>query len=205
MKIKITLKIAFLFLLLVFLMPMSYGQKKKTSSSNKNFGVGVKIGDPLGLSLKKYNGNKALELIIGQTYYWGGNYYNYYYRHDNRFKNKVGYRYGGYDSRSTPIAVQLRYLIHKDIKEVDGLQWYYGVGGQFRYQTFRYHYWDVNNVRYYERVTDYGIGPDGVLGLEYTFDGVPISLALDLNLYMEIIDRPFLFLFQGGLAARYNF
>jgi hypothetical protein len=207
MRIKITLKIVFLFMLLAFLMPTSYGQKKKsTSSSGKNFGVGVKLGDPLGLSLKKYNGNKAFELIIGRSYYYGGaDYYGYYYKHDKRFKN--GYVYGGYDTRSTPIAIQLHYLIHKDISSVDGLQWYYGVGGQLRYATFKYRYWDVNtsyNVQY-ARVTDFGIGPDGVLGLEYTFNDVPISLALDLDLYMEIIDRPFMFLLQGGLGVRYNF
>src|SRR5687767_6957729 len=132
MTIKITLKLVFLFLLLTFLMPTSYAQ-------DKNFGVGVKLGDPLGLSLKKYNGNKAFELIIGRSYYYGGdNYYNYYYKNNNKFNN--GYYYGGYDKRSTPIAIQLHYLIHKDISSLDGLQWYFGFGAQFRYARFTYRY-----------------------------------------------------------------
>jgi hypothetical protein len=174
-------------------------------SFGQNWGIGLKLGDPLGLSIKKYNGNKAFELNIGRSYYWGSSYYNNYYLHDNRFKNNAGYVYV-LDSRSTPIAIQFRYLIHKDIRALDGLQWYFGAGGQFRYQSLRYRYWDGVTLDYeYERATDYGIGLDGIIGAEYKFKDLPISIAADVNLYMEIINQPFLFLPQGGVTGRYRF
>ena len=192
---KSMIKIAMLAMLLT-ITSLSYSQ---------DWGIGVKLGDPNGLSIKKYNKKTAFELIVGTSNYWGNNrYYNNYYKHDNRFKDN-GWEYVSYDQRSTPIAIQFRYLIHNNISGLDGLQWYYGIGGQFRHQRFRYKYKDQFGDTYYDQATDFGIGPDGILGLEYTFKEVPISVGADVNLYMEIIDQPFLFLFQGGLAIRYRF
>lgn len=192
--------------MMLIMVSLSYGQKR-SSTPAKNWGVGVKIGDPLGLTLKKYNGNKAFEFIIGRTYYWGRYDYGYHYRHDNRFKNHHRFNYVRAYDYSTPVALQLRYLVHKDIKGAPGLQWYLGAGVQFRHQTYYYEYYDGWTPPYYFAVkeTDIGIGPEAVVGVEYTFKDVPISLGLDLNLYVEFVDRPFLFLLQGGLAARYNF
>ena len=45
----------------------------------------------------------------------------------------------------------------------------------------------------------------GVIGLEYTFSKVPISLFLDGTLFMEIFDDPFLFRPQAGTGARFRF
>jgi hypothetical protein len=176
-----------------------------TLSFSQNIGVGVKLGVPMGISLKKHFDDKALEFIIGRAYYWNNFDYDYKFYHDNRFKNK-GYVFVKSYERSKPVAMQLHYLIHKDVSSLDGLKWYAGFGGQFRFSSYYYDYWD-DNGRFIkeERITDIGIGPDGVFGLEYTFDDVPISLALDAVLYIEIVDHPFLFLGQGGLAARYNF
>ncbi|MBK6832505.1 MAG: hypothetical protein IPG92_18020 [Flavobacteriales bacterium] len=50
-----------------------------------------------------------------------------------------------------------------------------------------------------------GSGADGVIGLEYTFSKVPISLFLDGTLFMEIFDDPFLFRPQAGTGARFRF
>lgn len=212
MKAKIT--ILFIFLLTV---TFSYGQQKKSSSSAKNFGVGLKIGDPLGFSLKKYMGNnKALELIIGRSTYFGGYNHDYYYEHSDHYRNNPNYYLnnnynyrGGPRSQSFPFALQFRYLAHKDIKGVDGLQWFAGAGIQFRYQRFEYYYEYRDQFGIYrsgfDRVVDYGIGPDIIGGVEYTFEDVPISISADLNLYIEIVDRPFYLLLQGGITGRYNF
>jgi hypothetical protein len=195
MKTNYTGKLIILGIILCLTFNLCYSQ---------DWGVGVKLGDPLGISVKKYNGDKAFELIIGRAYYWGSYNYGYNFYHDNRYKNK-SYYFIGTHSYSRPIAIQLHYLIHKDISQLDGLKWYFGFGGQFRYSHYYYDYWDQNSVYRTDKITDLGIGPDGVIGLEYTFNDVPISLALDAVLYMEIFDRPFLFLGQGGLALRYNF
>ena len=75
--------------------------------------------------------------------------------------------------------------------------------------TFDYRYKLFGSPEWYyaegDRVTDIDIGADGVIGLEYTFNKIPLSLFVDATLFMEIVDQPFRFWFQGGIGARYNF
>jgi hypothetical protein len=206
--------------ILLFAGTLSYGQKKSRSSSSSfpyKWGVGLKLGDPTGLSVKRYIGNKALELVLGRAYYYDS-YYGYYQNHDPRYRDN-NYYYGpgpqpykgprvyGF---TTPLSLQFRYLIHKNINDLQGLRWYYGFGAQAR--TITYYYYDYNYdaygnyVNYYSnRVTDFSFGGDGILGLEYTFDDLPLSIFADVNLYMEFYRRPFYPEGQGGIGIRYNF
>lgn len=181
------------------------------------WGLGVRLGDPAGITVKKYMSKNALELSIGRTYVWG--YRDWYYdRFDYWYANKkFGYReyeYLRYRS-SAPLGVQLHYLFNNPIKNagknLDGLHWYYGLGAQFRFQTYDFDYRykiDGDPDWYYargERVTDIDLGIDGVLGLEYRFKTAPFSVFADITLFMEVIDDPFVFWTQGGLGVRYNF
>lgn len=207
---KYILRFSIVALLGIFLLP-------RTTLAQENWGVGVRLGDPSGISVKKYTENNALEISVGRTHWSGRRWY------DNRFDDwykdqKFGYsefQYRGY-SASTPIGIQVHYLYRKSIntvadEQINGLEWYYGFGGQFRYQTYTYDYryklsGDPN--WYYEtgeRVTDFDIGVDGVIGLEYTFEDAPVSVFLDATLFMEVVDDPFLFWMQAGVGARYNF
>lgn len=178
-----------------------------------NWGLGVRLGDPSGITLKKYMDKNALEVSVGRTHlFYGDKWY------DKRFNKwydgkKFGYQdfqYLAYKA-STPIGIQVHYLFRKPLESASGLEWYFGVGGQLRYQTFTYDYrYKVNgNSQWYyatgDRVTDFDLGADGVLGLEYTFKEVPLSLFLDATLFMEVVDNPFLFSLQGGIGVRYNF
>lgn len=187
-----------------------------TRAQAQDWGVGIRLGDLSGITVKKHMEGKALELSIGRTHMFPGRYYEKHF--DYWYKDKkYGYddfRYIGY-TNSTPIGIQFHYLIQKGIGQVlnestSGLEWYYGFGGQLRYQTYTYRYWykypgtdwiEENG----EQVTDIDLGIDGVLGLEYTFSKAPISVFLDVTLFMEVIDNPFLFWGQGGLGARYRF
>lgn len=186
-----------------------FGQKKSLSggSSNYNLGIGVKLGDPTGITVKKsLGGGKALEFIFGRTHYWGG-YYGYH--HDYFYKwydKKHGYYIVSprFDrNRYRALAFQLHYLAHKDISQLKGLQWYVGIGGQVRTHTYYYQYYD--NYWRDERFTRFSFGLDGIIGLEYTFEELPLTLGLDINLYIEALPDPFFILGQGGLAIRYNF
>ena len=193
----------------------SYGQKRKSASAG-NFGIGVKFGDPSGLSLKKYMNGKALELCIGRSYMFHGGprYYNKRFDHwyHDWHRDYPYYRdvqYHGY-SRSFPLSIQLHYLFQKDLKGVDNLQWYLGLGAQMRYQKYYFDYQyklDGSPKWLYasERVTDLDLGIDGVAGLEYRMSEVPLSFFADINLFMEVADDPFAFWFQGGIGIRYNF
>ena len=184
-------------------------------SQKYNWGVGLRAGDPMGITVKKYMENNALELNFGRTHLFGGKgYYN------NRFddwylENKFGYKdfqYLGFKA-SVPIGFQLHYLIHKDIPidDLEGLQWYFGAGGQLRFQTYTFDYrykLEGNSEWFYstgERVTDIDFGGDGVIGLEFLIPDSPITIFTDVNIFVEIFDNPFLFWFQAGIGGRYNF
>lgn len=105
-----------------------------------------------------------------------------------------GIRWGG-------IAAGAYYLKHKPISSVDRLQWYWGFGGSFT--TWDYGY--ANYDSYYE------LGVSGVLGLDYSFDDIPLNLSVDWAPTFVVADNydyPGLDLgrFRGGygaLTARY--
>jgi hypothetical protein len=188
------------------------------AQTTDNWGIGFRLGDPSGITVKRYMGKRALEINLGRTRMW--------YRrgwYDNRFDKwytgkKYGYsevKYVGYNA-SVPLSLQVHLLFHNDLNKIgstepSGLDWYYGVGGQIRAQNYYYDYQyklDGNNEWYVargERVTDLDLGVDGVLGLEYRFAKAPISMFVDATLFMEVADDPFVFWGQGGVGARYNF
>ncbi len=182
------------------------------SSAQKNIGVGLKLGDPLGLTVKKYFGNKwALEGLVGRTFYWGGGYDGYYdkkpqpgppppaggpYPYDDHY----------YDPRG--VSFQLHLLYQKDIPSVQGLQWYVGGGPQLRVLSYHYRYWynvPGGPVYYDDTYHQVGFGLDGVFGSEYTFAQVPITVFADLGLYVELAGNPLWAAIQGGVGARFNF
>lgn len=203
-------------IVLLILLTNSFSALAQKGSSNPNFGIGLRLGDPLGISVKKYINNNALELSIGRSYMFNGNARYYDKRFDDWYedwyKDYTHYKdfnYIGY-SRTAPISFQLHYLFQKDLKGVDNLQWYWGIGAQVRFQKYSYDYrykLDGNPDWFYasERITDLDLGADGVIGLEYTMSDIPLSFFGDVTLFMEVADNPFAFWFQGGIGARYNF
>ncbi|MBK9760207.1 MAG: hypothetical protein IPO90_09610 [Flavobacteriales bacterium] len=191
-------------LLLLVLLP--------ASTIAQNWGIGFRLGDPSGISIKKYNGNKAFELSIGRTHFFSDNYYSHAYDrwYDGKHFKYKDHQLLAYRS-SIPIGIQFHYLIHKDIAKAVGLQWYYGFGAQLRAQTYRFDYrYKLENendwyVAYDERATNIDLGLDGVIGLEYKMKDAPVSFFLDGTLYMELYDEPFVFWPQAGIGARFRF
>ncbi len=189
------------------------------SLAQKNWGVGLRLGDPTGITVKKYFNKSALELNVGRTHLIYGR--GYYDRHFDYWYDRKSFGYADYDyinyyGRPNPIGIQLHYLMHRNLGQVigeniEGLDWYFGFGGQFRTQTynFAYRYKVEGNPDWIyvdnERVTDIDLGVDGVLGLEYTLPKAPFSIFLETNLFVEVIDNPFAFWGQGGAGVRYNF
>ncbi len=92
------------------------------------------------------------------------------------------------------------YEIHKgDIFGVDNLAFFYGVGGHVGFYNSAYWPWTA---------TSYSSGPvigiDGVIGIEYTFDEIPINLSLDIVPSINVI--PYVGYWQrGALSVRYVF
>lgn len=89
---------------------------------------------------------------------------------------------------SDGLVVYAHYLWQQQIGQ-EPIDWYFGIGGQAA-----------------ERSDRGTLGADGVLGVEYTFKGAPISIFGDAVLYMELIDDPLNELdLDFGVGIRYNF
>jgi hypothetical protein len=82
------------------------------------------------------------------------------------------------------------YQVHKPINGVDGLQWYFGGGASALLYTF-----DTG----FANDGTFGIGINGVLGLDYKFADAPINLSADWMPTIYI--SGYLSGFGGGLGA----
>ncbi len=85
-----------------------------------------------------------------------------------------------------PVALGALFALHKPIN-TPGLSWFYGAGAYFGFGD------------------TYNLGAQGVVGLDYKFESLPINLALDwkpeLNIIKDINFEPAAI----GLTARFVF
>jgi hypothetical protein len=172
--------------------------QRRSSGSSRNWAVGLRLGDPAGLNVRKYLGNNAIEVNLGSTGTFYGREANYTYR-----------GYGGY--RASGIALGVNYIGQKSISSVEGLEWYWGLGGQLSSRRFYYHYNDDFYKKYGYNYT-YGyyenrvsLGANALVGLEWTIPSTPISLFTDLGLHLEIAPSPFWYYLPLGIGGRFNF
>lgn len=170
--------------------------------------IGLRIGDPLGITYKQYLPNKrAFEFGIGTAMSgWNTNYYK------NSFKDAKKFDDYNFHSASVSNTVyfQGRYLFQYSIPiegMVGKLDWYWGVGALLKLATVDYSY--QNKVAPYDagtgRKTDIDFGPEGIAGMEYTFQDIPLTLFGEISLMLEFADRPFAFRTFGAVGARINF
>ncbi len=88
------------------------------------------------------------------------------------------------------------YEIHGNFADAQGLKWYVGPGAHIGF----YDYYDHN---YHVDGTFFGI--DGVLGLDYKFNGAPINMSIDWQPSFEFGDYVGFVGNWGGLGIRYTF
>lgn len=187
------------------------GSASSSYANDRNWGLGLRLGDPSGLTVKKYfPSGKALEFNLGTTSYWGYDYQDHFYEEDKYADSEyVSYR------RRGAVGFQVHYLFQKDIRDVNNLQWYWGFGGQIRSKNYQYNYryrnyfgpgqGDYTWVYASDKVTDFDLGADILIGLEYHIPRAPLSAFIDANLMLELLDDPFALFPQGGIGIRYNF
>ncbi len=84
------------------------------------------------------------------------------------------------------------YEIHGDINDVAGLKWYIGPGAHIGFY----------NTKHGDGAF---IGIDGVIGLDYKFNGAPINISLDWQPSIEFGDGRGFNGAWGGLGIRYTF
>ena len=88
------------------------------------------------------------------------------------------------------------YEIHGNISDVDGLKWYVGPGAHIGF----YDYYNNNN-----HIDGTFFGIDGVLGLDFKFNGAPINISIDWQPSFEFGDYVGFTGNWGGLGIRYTF
>jgi hypothetical protein len=88
------------------------------------------------------------------------------------------------------------YEIHGPINGAPGLQWYIGPG---------IHVGSYNNHHVHSHAGHASIGIDGVIGLDYKFNGAPINISLDWQPSFEFATGHGFIGNWGGLGIRYTF
>lgn len=92
------------------------------------------------------------------------------------------------------------YEIHnQDAFDVDRLNWYYGIGGHIGFWNGTYVTWATDNADYMV------IGIDGILGIEYNFEEIPINISADWKPAFNIIGTTGFWGDGGALSIRYIF
>lgn len=156
------------------------------SGAGYTTGIGLRAGGPSGVTIKHFfKGPVAVEGIIGTNL--------------NR--------------RGINLTVLLEK--HGPAFQSRGLQWYYGLGGHINsYNGPDYYDWYYDKKgrpRYYYGRADYyndrfwGLGIDGIIGLEYLFPDLPFTLGLDAKPFAELARRDAFFGLEGALSLRYAF
>lgn len=84
------------------------------------------------------------------------------------------------------LSATLLYEHYSPAFDLAGLNWYYGIGGHFSAQSSRsYFYSRYDRFDRYDSGS-FGLGVDGIFGLEYKILNAPIAMSLDLKPYVEI-------------------
>jgi hypothetical protein len=113
----------------------------------------------------------------------------------NRAIEGIGYFW------SRGVRITGLYEYHFDIADAPGLKWYVGPGAHVGFYNNTYYNKNYNNG---DGSGSY-IGIDGVLGLDYKFEGAPINLSLDWQPSFEFGTNRGFINSWGGLGIRYTF
>lgn len=181
----------------LFLSLVSYGQRQA---------FGLRLGDPIGITYKKYTQtNKAIEFLFGTaSTHWR---HNYYENSFSKYSEYDGYSYRSH-KLSNPVYLQARYLFHYHIP-VDGmdgkLEWYWGVGAMLKFCKVEYTYADDSGWAQYDTRNTIDFGPDGILGVEYKFEDTPLNVFGEVSMLLELADRPLTPQLFGAVGARFTF
>lgn len=91
------------------------------------------------------------------------------------------------------------YEIHGDFNGAPGLKWYIGPGAHIQFWNNEW------KNAFPNRDAGVAIGVDGVLGLDYKFNGAPINLSLDWQPSFNFVGYNYFEGGWGGFAVRYTF
>ena len=97
------------------------------------------------------------------------------------------------------IGITGLYEIHNQLLNVDGVNWYFGLGGHVGFYDGDHTDWGKPDTKYTV------IGVDGILGIEYNFSEVPISISADWKPAYDLAGNTKFWYDGGALSIRYIF
>ncbi|WP_215232302.1 hypothetical protein [Dyadobacter linearis] len=154
-------------------------------SQTQDWAFGVEVGEPIGVSIRKYGERNALDISVG-TYI-------------GLFKDKQNYKVSNDDLGSVGIMFNASYEWYVPLLN-ERISAYAGPGVQ------------VNSRRYYPNrnikevhTTNISLGPSGTVGLEFFFARKPASFFVEGGGYLELIPKIFYFNPTLSVGLRHNF
>lgn len=180
-------------------------------------GIGFKLGDPFALTYKFYATKKlAFVLDAGRP---ASGLYNRYYR-EKFDKYILTDTFSTAEASITPIThkvksdiiLEAKALFHVDVTKIaSGLQMYIGGGWEWKRTRLQYDYTyttgdfrDVDDFGRFER-TRVTMGPQLVMGIEYSYFSIPISAFMELEYFSDVQADPGWTRLEGGVGLRYIF
>ena len=143
----------------------------------------------LGLSLNAQDYKTSLGLRAGYPY---GLTIKHFLNEYNAVEGILASNYGGFVA--TVLFENEHWTGH-----YPGFNWYWGLGAHVGF-------WDAGANRYiHSTYTGAVVGIDGVLGLEYTFDEIPLNLALDILPSLNLLGTTGYGGIYSALSIRYVF
>lgn len=102
-------------------------------------------------------------------------------------------------SRWKGLVVTALYEKHKDIREFQGLNWFYGGGAHLGT-------WGRKSNPPFDEDRDYTVfGIDGIIGLDYKFEDAPVNLSLDYKPAFNLTDNVGWWGDEIALSIRFTF
>lgn len=180
-------------------------------------GIGFKLGDPFAITYKYYATSKfAIAVDVGRpasslySRYYGDKFDEYVVR--DTFSTGDAFIVPITHKVKLDIVGDIKLLYHFDVTKISqGLQFYVGAGWEIRNTKVQYDYTyslgEFNSVDEFgrferERVT---MGPEAVMGIEYSYFSIPISAFMELEYFTDIHADPGTTRLQGGVGLRYIF
>lgn len=189
-------------ILITFLPVLSFAQER---------GAGIRLGEPISLTYKDFiEDYLSYEIMLGSAGVNGSDYYRKDFENNPPSSNAF---YQGHSAKKG-VSLNFRVALHEDITDMfeitEGyLLGYGGAGIQIRTTNVDYSYFqntpgNPNGSLLSEERTNFDFGPEAFAGAEYYFDETPISVFVEVGMFLELIDRINV-KGQGGIGVRYLF
>lgn len=174
-------KLLFFFFFSLGLSTVSYAQYQS------NWAVGLRVGEPLGLNIRKYyeDGGKTFDINIG-TYgflygkrkeYWKGEY------------------------KSAGLMVQGIKSWHHSVFNKENFHVYYGFGGQLNQRNY---FPDSRIGQRDDSEKKISLGPAVATGIEVRLPNNDLGVFIDAGGYLELLPAPFFVNLQVSGGIRLN-